>query len=178
MTNSQSVMSGNVQELEQKLGQKLFKTLRRINFDKKYYGYCESHSDRTEKSNLKLSDFESVLMSTSLNFKYDKREKFFGHKETLENHTIVFNIAFSSCRVEIILSIIVNESCTIGDPFSALARRVARLDDPNFEYSPRYPEFPFSNYLELQDAVNFGISLFEEIKQGLLVDKFFENSEC
>jgi hypothetical protein len=170
MTNSQSVLSEHRQESEGKL----LKILQKINFDKKYYQYYEECSNHSEKSNLKLDDFESVLMSIPLDFKYDKREKFFGHKTTVLEHDVIFNVAFPYSCVELILSIRVDEMCKVGGPFPSLSRKVARLSDPDFSYSPYSPVLPFSNYFELQEAVNFGISLFEEIKQELVVESFFE----
>jgi hypothetical protein len=170
MVDSQSVLIDYRQELEIKL----LKLLQKINFDQKYYQYYQSRSNSSEKSNLKLDVFETVLMQTSLDFKYNKKEKFFGHKETVANHDVVFNIAFTSSSVELILSIKADESCKVGGSFPALARKVARLNDPNFDYSPRFPKLPFSNLLELQDTVGFGISLFEEVKQKLLLEDPFK----
>jgi uncharacterized beta-barrel protein YwiB (DUF1934 family) len=167
--NSQSVLSEHRQESEEKL----LKILQKINFDKNYYQYYEKCSNRSEKSNLKLDAFESVLMSSSLDFKYDKREKFFGHKTTVARYDVVFNIAFPYSCVELILSIKVDKSCKIGGPFPTLARKVARLSDPNFSYSPYSPVLPFSNHIELRDTVKFGISLFEEVKQSILLEDPF-----
>jgi hypothetical protein len=168
--DSQSVLIDYRQESERKF----LKILQKIDFDKKYYQYYENCSNRLEKSNLKLDAFESVLISSSLDFKYDKREKFFGHKETVAKHDVVFNVAFPYSCVELILSVKVAESCKVGGPFPALARKVARLNDPNFNYSPYSPVLPFSNYVELQDTVNFGIALFEEVKQKLLLEDPFK----
>jgi hypothetical protein len=167
--DSQSVSIDYKQDSERKL----LKALQKIDFDKKYYQYYESCSNRPEKSKLKLDDFESVLMSSSLDFKYDKREKFFGHKEIVAKYDVVFNIAFPYSCVELILSIKVDKPCKVGGPFPALARKIATLNNPNFNYSPYSPILPFSNYIELQDTVNFGITLFEEVKQVLLLEDPF-----
>lgn len=156
---------------EQKvLSTKLLEILNKINFSQKYYDYYAKNRaiSNTQKSILSSEDFAAVLSSTFLDFSYSKKEKFFHHKEIIKTWEFDLKISFSNSYIELILSVEHELLGYAGGPFPKLAREAAQLSNPNFQYSPASPKIPFSNRDELQQAVNFSVSLFEEIKQAIL----------
>ncbi|HAG83791.1 MAG TPA: hypothetical protein DCL61_22245 [Cyanobacteria bacterium UBA12227] len=155
--------------VQNKLSSKFYELLAGINFEKRYYEYYENCRGREKMAGYNRQDCEAVLASTSLEFKYYKKENFFSHKQVYKKNEFILNVAFPYSTVELIFSVKAKDE-VIGGPFSLLARQVAQLREPNFEYSPPYPKIRFSNLDELQEAVKFGISLFEDVKQVILSD--------
>ncbi|MBD2609890.1 hypothetical protein H6G94_01130 [Nostoc punctiforme FACHB-252] len=156
---------------EQKIfSYQLLELLNQINFSQKYYDYYAKSKENSsqEKSVLKTEDFAAALSSTSLDFSYNKKERFFHYEENNNKWQFELNISFSKSYIELILSVENELLGYAGGPFPKLAREAAQLSNPNFQYSPASPKIPFSNREELQEAVNFGVSLFEEIKQAIL----------
>lgn len=148
---------------------KLLELLAKIDLAKRYYGYYESHRDREEKEmpGAGSEDFKAALATTPLDFKHSKKENFFSHTERHGSCTLIFNVAFRYSAVEFILSVKTKHG-VIGGPYASLAYDVGQLRDPNFSPDPVYPKLPFSNADELREVVQFGVSLFEEVKPLIL----------
>lgn len=153
--------------VKERLSSKLPELMLKIYFDKKYYEYYENCKNREKMTGCKREVFEAALSASYLKFKYYKKEDFFSYKEMHQKCEYILNIAFPYSTVELILSI-KTKNGVIGGPFSKLAREVAQMRDPSFEYSPPYPKIPFSNIDELQEVVKFGVLLFEDAKQVIL----------
>lgn len=153
--------------VQNSLSSKITDLLSKIDFDKRYYEYYENCRSRRKMTSCSREDFETALSSTSRGFKYYKKENFFSYKEMHQKGEFILNVAFPYSTVEFILSIKTKDGA-IGGPFSKLAREVAQLREPSFEYSPPYPKIPFSNLDELLEVVKFGVLLFEDAKQVIL----------
>ncbi|WP_407889377.1 hypothetical protein [Scytonema sp. NUACC26] len=160
--------------LQEKLSNQLIRVLNAINFSQRYYNFYEQKkeaiSSHKKKSMASYEDLAAALSSISQDFKYYKKENLITYKETFDKWEFVLNIAFTFSYVELILSI-KNEHEYAGGPFPKLAREAAQLSDPEFKYSPASPKIPFSNPTEFLSAVNFGISVFQEVKQAILPDE-------
>jgi hypothetical protein len=158
----------NEQELS---SAQLLKLLEKIDFSRKYYDYYAKNSEliysNQKRFTCTIKYFAAVGSTTALDFKYKTNERFFHHKQNYGNCELILNVAFPYSSVELIFYV-KNEHGYVGGPFPKLAREVAQLSDPHFKYSPAAPKLPFSNKDELQQAVNFGISLFKEIKQAII----------
>ena len=165
----------NEQELS---SAKLLKLLEKIGFSQKYYDYYAKNSEfiysNQKHFTCTIKDFAAVLSTTALDFKYKKNERFFHHKQNYGKCELILNVAFPYTSVELIFYV-KNEHEYVGGPFPKLAREVAQLSDPHFKYSPAAPKLPFSNRDELQQAVNFGVSLFKEIKQAIIDEEWYSN---
>jgi hypothetical protein len=149
---------------------KLIKLLAGMDFDKRYYGFYEAQRGQGKKgmSTLRLEDFQTALAKTSLDFSYQAKEKFFSHTETFDHCAVGLNVAFPySSAVEFILSVKTRQG-DLGDPFSSLAHDVGEFRDPDFHSEPEFPNLPFSSKAELHEAVQFGVSLFQDAKHAIL----------
>src|SRR5262245_14471198 len=148
---------------------KLIELLAGIDFDKRYYAYYEAHKDRENQSmtGATRETFEAALSPTQLNFKHSKKENFFSYEERHVHCTVGLNVAFPYSTVELIL-FVKTRNGYVGGPFPKLAREVGQLRDPNFAPSPPSPKLPFSSRSELEEAVRFGVSLFEDAKRAIL----------
>jgi len=164
----------NEQELS---SAKLLKLLEKMGFSQKYYDYYAKNIEVVFSTQKRftgtIKDFAAVLSTTSLDFKYLKNERFFHHRQNHGRGELILNISFSYSSVELIFYV-KNGPEIIGGPFTKLAREVAQLSDPNFKYSLAAPKLPFSTRVELQQAVDFGVSLFKEIKQAIINEEWWQ----
>ncbi|HEX6288587.1 MAG TPA: hypothetical protein VFZ66_05315 [Herpetosiphonaceae bacterium] len=150
---------------------KLIRILSKINFADRYYQFYEIGRDRPEMSNYQQDDLIEVLSNTPLEFKYVKKDKFFVYKEKHQTCNLTLKVSFQHSQVDWLFHIETKQG-PVGGPYSLLARESKQLDDPDFTYSPRSPRPHFSNLDELQEAVNFGISLFEDAKNAVLAQEW------
>src|ERR1051326_3216949 len=154
---------------EEATQKKLLELLMNIDFDKKYFEYYDSHSEREQNkmSGAGNKDYKAALATTPLDFKYSSREKFFSHTEKESSCTFILNEAFRYSTAELIFYVETKQG-SVGGPVPKLAREAGQLRDPNFSPSPTSPKLPFSNADELREVVQFGVSLFEDAKRVIL----------
>jgi len=159
----------------QLLTEQALEVLAKIDFAGRYYDYYKSRAEIEKKGNSTLNqeDFETVLSQSGMKFKYVKKDKFFSCKEISRSLSFELKIAFPYSTVELILSI-KDGTEYFGGPFARIARQVAQVADPSFSPYPASPKLPFSNVEELQEAIQFGISLFKEVKITLLSEIPFQ----
>ena len=150
---------------EETLTAKLLELLAGMNFASRYYEYCDRYSNRGPMPSYGRRDLETALATTSLEFQYHSKERFFSHRANDE--VVGLNVAFPHSKVELILTL-ATAAGDIGGTFAELAEQVALEQDPDFEHSPPYPLLPFSNEAELREAVQFGVSLFLDARQAIL----------
>lgn len=149
------------------LSDKLIRLLSKVNFDSRYYEYYESCKDRSSGIKMKPDVLAPLLETQGLDFEYNKKEKFYSHKEDHEQFTLVFNIALLQSSLEMLLYLNVGSE-TVGGPFPRLARQVAVLSRPDFKYAPASPKIPIESLDDASQAINFGVSLFEDARQSIL----------
>ncbi|MDH4275718.1 MAG: hypothetical protein OEW08_11810 [Gammaproteobacteria bacterium] len=157
--------------------QKLIEYLADMGFDLAYYGYYDAHVDRERKpmSFVKRELLTETLAETALDFKYDSKERFFGHRQRQVNMEFGLNIAFRHSAAEFILWIKVDAHEEIlGDPYQVLAQSVAEWRNPGVEHDPPYPTLPFSNRQELVEVVGFGVTWFNQLKLYILARESFQ----
>jgi hypothetical protein len=156
---------------DEELERKFSRLLADIDLDRRYYGYSNAHrSSLRNMMHLSASQLASVLASTQLEFKQDKREKFYAHVEKIGVHEAGLNISFTYSMVELIMYIEGPGGC-LGGPVHSLAKMVGESRDPNFNPDPPYPKLPFSNIDELREAVQLSVSLFHDFKTAFFADK-------
>jgi len=146
--------------------EKLTELLAAAGFDAKYYSFYAAQQAKHQgkgMSDANRSTFAAVLESTGLSFKYHAGEKFFEHTDPESSPPARLKIAFSTTRVELILGVKTAHGF-VGGPFSVLAAAVGKSRDPSFSHTPPYPKLPFSNENELKEAVDFGVSLYGDVK--------------
>jgi len=153
---------------ETSLGQKLLELLSEIDFGKRYFAYYELHKSR-EGADTSLLDrhLESALSQTGVDFVYNEREHFFRHKEDCNGAELSLGAALLYGSSLEFLMYLRSKDGVVGGPFPKLARDVCKLRDPSFDYNPRSPKLPVSDEDDLQEAVRFGIALFQEAKNSL-----------
>ncbi len=146
----------------------LLKLLASLKLDELYYSFYESHKhhEDAKERNITHSQLRQVFAELEFPVVFDKTEKFYLHRESDENTIELCTALLHGSYIEFVLSVDVAED-HIGGPVPMLARRVAQLRDPNFEYSPRSPKLPASNLESLRETLAFGISLFKSIKATL-----------
>jgi hypothetical protein len=147
----------------------LLKLLAEINFDTRYYRMTEAHREEmnTRPAASWLDTVRMFLETSPLEFKYNKREKFFSHRVSYDGCEIGLNIAFSSSLLELILVVKVAGE-HIGEPFAGLAREIGESRDPGFSPSPAFPKIPFADTEQLQEALESGLALFEDSRRVIL----------
>ena len=146
------------------LDAKLVELLAGIDFAGRYYAYYAAVRQRARMPDVSQQELVEALAATSLDFKYNKKEKFFAHQEQTATCLVGLNIGFPISSAEFILNVKAAPGW-LGGPYSVLARRIERLRDPDFEHDPYYPTLPFGNRDELRETVNFGVGLWQEAKQ-------------
>lgn len=138
----------------------LLDLLERIDFGRRYYAYCDAHAGKTAAPQLTHADHQHVLDESGLAFKYDAKERFFGHRDRHGAVTLVLN-AIIRTDLELVLAL-KGPSETVGGTFHGLSYKLMRAEQPEFQHSPRYPRLPFHTRDELAAALTFGLTLYRE----------------
>jgi hypothetical protein len=148
--------------------QRLAELLRDIDFSGRYYGYCDQHPLKAAKFALSPAEQRRLIASTGLDFEYDSRERFFGHREGNESRRVQLNISFDDRYVELGLSFSTGAG-VIGGPFHVLAEKVERLvHGPDWDRDPRYPRLRFTSNEEAEHAVSLGLELYRDARARIL----------
>lgn len=149
---------------------RLVELLRDVNFGTRYYEYCDAHVLSEPGFSPALAAQERALANTGLAFKYDRRERFFGYREGKDNRSLRLNVTFGRHDIEFGLAF-ETKAGIVGAPFHLLAERVAQLEHGNeWEHSPRYPRVSFSDEQEFEQAVAFGIALYQDARTRILAE--------
>lgn len=151
---------------DKQLQAKFVGILDRIGFSTRYYEFYERRKG-LKCGPLGSEVYESVLRATGLEFKYDKRERFYGNREFIGACELILNASFRDGVLEFVLAIRTS-SGTVGGPFHLLAFQVALLKNPDFVHTPAYPRLPFGSRDELSEVVSFGFELYREARDLIL----------
>lgn len=152
---------------KQILSRKLIEVLATVDFATRYYSFCDSQRAKVGETALTFKDFEAALRTMPLSVRYNSKEKFFLHEQADGPLHFSLRVAFTVSSIEMMLYLGI-ERAIVGGPFSVLAKQVAQLHNPNFNHSPAYPKLPFSDAEKLVDALQFGVSLFQDVKRAIL----------
>jgi hypothetical protein len=147
----------------------LLDCLRRIDFGRRYYAYCDANAGKTADPALTREDFQHALNASGVAFTYNASERFFGHRETHAEVTLALNAVISRTDLELVLAVIGPHE-TVGGTFHGLSYRLMRMADPSWQHSPRYPRLPFHTLPELSAALSFGLGLYREALPLILAD--------
>lgn len=142
---------------------RLVALLRGIDFGRRYYTFCDQHAGKSADKAITRADYERALTATGLTFRFDHREQFFGHRETVGELGLTFNVLIRHGDLELVLAIDGANGRT-GGTFHGLAHQVQLLDDPEFQHSPKYPRVPFHTHDELETAARFAIDLYRDVR--------------
>lgn len=149
----------------EKFAQELRKLLASIDFDKRYYAFVESHRNFPPMKDIRQEQLATAIANASLDVVYVKKEIFYKHIELHPVGKIGLNIFFSHSNIE---AIFVFHSPGVAGSYHGLARDIGEMRNPNFCPEPPYPRLPFSNVIELQEAVDLVVQLFQEGKKLIL----------
>ncbi|MEI6046780.1 MAG: hypothetical protein WCS37_20715 [Chloroflexota bacterium] len=165
----------------QELQQELFYLIAPSGFAGKYYHFYEAHSEVQRESGLafdfdhqwivppeRLADMlEETLLASGLDFKFSGAGDFFESLEKFEGLEIGLKVALHNSKIEFML-VLKTTDRRIEWPFWGLAAEIELLRDADFEYFPRNPKLPVSSPETLAEAVNFGVTLYNQVK-GLIL---------
>jgi hypothetical protein len=149
---------------------RLAELLNGIDFSGRYYAQCDAHPLTASPFVLSLEEQRRLVAGTGLEFDYDARERFFGHREQDPPHRIQLNIVFGERYVEPGLSFRTGAG-VIGGPFHVLAHDAETLArGPGWEREPRYPRLRFVSTDEAERQFAFGIELFRDARPLILAE--------
>jgi hypothetical protein len=148
----------------------LIRILASIGFDDRYYSYLATKSSPSQPATRRFSldEFSASLASTGLEFKFHRKEKFFGHSETTAGYRFVLNALFTDATLELVLGVTMASGEVIGGPYALLARDVRLLSGRSVPEGAPYPKLPFYDQTTLSEAVQLGVSLFKDIRLAIL----------
>ncbi len=154
------------------LQQELFFILAPTRFSSKYYGFYETHSQIEVEPGVRfgLELLEEALLTSGLTFKYIGTEDFFETLEKWEGLEIGLKVALHNAKIKFVLVLKTGGRC-IEWPFWGLAAEIELLRDSDFEYFPRNPKLPVSNPESLKETVNFGLTLYKQVREAILSHK-------
>lgn len=147
------------------LSTELIKLLEQVDFGRRYFDCYAAISAREGRVVFEVdrTTAEAVLAEAGLGFKYFTKESFFRYREKRRGYNLLFHVSFRYSSMECGFYIR-GDWGVIGGPWSVLARQVIEMREPNFEPSPAAPKLPFSTMAELREVVDFGVSLFREVR--------------
>lgn len=148
---------------------RLVRLLTRIDFGGRYYDFCDRHAGAHPDPRLSHADHEKAISATGLDFKYDKRERFFGHRESIKGTTLYLNISLAHPDVELILAFDTPVG-RVGGTFQGLAAAAEALSRPGCQHQPPYPRLPFRTFDDLHDALQFGVGLYNEVRALIIAE--------
>lgn len=144
--------------------------LAEIDLDRRYYDFCDARRGR-KPARLSIADYEQAISETGIQFKHDKRERFFGHQEPIRSCTLYFNVIIGDGALELVIAL-QTPAGTIGGPVHLLALHVARLEDPGYRHAPPYPRIRSSTADDFREALGFGLRLLEEARARILAQEW------
>jgi hypothetical protein len=152
------------------LQEELFDLLASLNFANKYYGYYETHFEIKSITSVSFDRefFEASLLASGLDFRFNEDEEVFEYVDKRNKLEINLKCTLKDCQVACVL-VLKTRGRAVEWPFWGLAAEVELLRDPDFEYFPRNPKLPVSNLEDLQEAINFGVALYRQIREELFV---------
>lgn len=147
---------------------RLAELLSDMDFSDRYYTQCDTRPLTASTYVLSPEEQRRLIASTGLEFAYDSRERFFGHREEAPPHRIRLNIIFGERYVEPVLAFSTGAG-VIGGPFHVLARRTeAFVRGPELDRDPRYPRLRFISTDEAERQFAFAIELFRDTRPVIL----------
>lgn len=109
---------------------------------------------------------ESICKDLNPNFKYNKKESFFGLKEKIEGFEFILNFCFQYGVVEtIIFAKHINTDQKFGGALAAVFQKLKKNGQIKNDYETRYPLF--HNESELKDITTIYYSIYEDFKSYL-----------
>lgn len=142
----------------------LLQILAEIDFAKRYYTFYEARKHLQGAEGIDPAAIAVRLEPRG--FKFHKRDRFYRLAERQGDREVELHVAFALGTVELILGLEAGEA-TYGGPFAGMAEEVAQLEDPDFSYQPPYPKIPYSTAEDLDEVIDFGIKIYEEVKARL-----------
>ena len=111
----------------------LISMLAEIDFANRYYKMYETLKDSKKSARFTLDDYrEAISTATNMASTYNKKEKFFGIRDTWRHLPVKFNIAlYYDSAIEFILAIN-TPAGGIGGTYHGLAHKTALLSQPDF----------------------------------------------
>ena len=90
-----------------------------LNFADRYYGYYDERRHKQPSVKYQPQEFAQILAATGIAFTYDRREHFFGHKETFRGLDFVLNLMFPYSRhLEVVFAV----KMPFGECLASLSR--------------------------------------------------------
>jgi hypothetical protein len=117
-----------------------------------------------------LHEFSATLASTGLEFRFERNEKFFGHSETAAGYRFILNALFTDARLEWVLGLKTASGKVIGGPYALLARNIRLRSGRSVPEGAPYPALPFCDQTTLAESVQFGVSLFNDVRHAILAN--------
>jgi hypothetical protein len=124
---------------------------------------------------MKLS---AALASTGLEFRFERNEKFFGHSETTAGYRFILNALSTDARLELVLGLKTASGEVIGGPYAFLARNIGLLSGRSMPEGAPYPPLPFCDQTTLAESVQFGVSLFKDVRRAILANPNWADAEA
>jgi hypothetical protein len=157
---------------KKRMNDDLLSALIRMNFAKRYYDFCDASSGKaTVECVMAKKDIDEAISAHDPGFKYFAKDKLYCYLETGEYGKIGLNISLLYGNlVELIIVLQVGED-DYTDLVTAIAEDVAKMENPNFSHDPPYPKMAFVDYNDLNNILDFSVSLFEDFK--IAIDKIF-----
>ncbi|SFS96521.1 hypothetical protein [Saccharopolyspora flava] len=150
------------------LEQNIVNALQHIDFDTKYYEFCHSRKGHkiTPEDNLSVNQTRALMDEAPIPFDYIRSENFFRHQESHDAYTLSLHVEIFRGIVSMGLYVHFR-----GEPLGGRYQDLAAEALKNRNDGATPPETGIvmrsSNYQEIVDALNFGISLFQEAQPAI-----------
>jgi hypothetical protein len=149
------------------LQQELFYLIAPSGFAHKYYSFYEAHPEVEKELEVDQELLEKALLASGLDFRFIRASGFFESLEKYDDLEIGLSVAIHNSKLEFMLVLKTAER-RIEWPFWGLAAEIELLRDADFEYFPRNPKLPVSSLDSLEETVNFGVTLYKQVKNLIL----------
>jgi hypothetical protein len=118
--------------------------------------------DKVQFKNYSNNQVLEIFEKIGYDYKYDRRENFFGLQESLDDYVFIFNISLRVGRVEFIWAIRENGNILpFGGPWNFIIKMLGRGD-----LNMRKPVF--SNYEDLESLLREGFAIYEDFKKEVV----------
>lgn len=141
--------------------------LLKLDFPSRYYAYCEAHAKK-DPPDIPVALQTRALDETGRTFRYDKKEKFFGWRDSNapKGCELGINLVLQFAQADWIL-VFGTPSGHLAGSFSGIALDAKRLADPSYQHDPRYPTPKIANARELRVVLAEGFALYEDVAKAL-----------
>lgn len=152
--------------------ERLIELARAVDFARRYYARVAATRSVQPLYDISHAEIVAALQSTGRTFRFNRRERLFATREADVPGELGLNLKFNG-SVEFIL-VARGPHGHFGQPFTLLARNLAKQRTPELIPSPPAPRPQYSDAAELRGVLAEGLELYADLAAAIRANRLLE----